>query len=265
MTGALTLYHAPPSTCSQKVRLVLAEKGLAYQSQIVDLFSGGQHDPEYVKLNPNHVVPTLVHDGRAIIESMLICEYLEDAFPEIALMPQHAVDRHAVRLWTQYVDRVHSHAAVLTFAVGPRKMIVAQGPAAIETNVASVHGKKGQTARRIALEQGVASLLFGEALSAFIAMLDRMEDRLQSSLWLANDSFTLADTAALPYVLRLDHLSMTPLIEARPKVADWLARVAARPSYGPAITDFLFPPLVAMLKANGTEVWPEIAALIKAA
>jgi glutathione S-transferase len=264
MTVGLTLYHAPPSTCSQKVRLALAEKRLGYQSQLIDLFAGGQHDPDYVKLNPNHVVPTLVHDGRPVIESVLICEYLEDAFPEIPLMPQDAEGRHAVRLWTQYIDRVHAHAAVLTFAVGPRKMIVSQGQAAIEANIASVHGKKGQAARRIALEQGVASALFGEALTAFVAMLDRMEDALQSSLWLANASFSFADTAALPYVLRLDHLAMTPLIEARPKVADWLARVAARPSYGPAITDFLVPPLVAMLKANGAEVWPEIDALAKA-
>jgi glutathione S-transferase len=265
MTGALTLYHAPPSTCAQKVRLVLAEKGLVYQSQLIDLFAGGQHDPDYVRLNPNHVVPTLVHDGRPIIESLLICEYLEDAFPEIPLMPQDAAGRHAVRLWTQYIDRVHAHAAVLTFAVGPRKMIVSQGQAAIEANIASVHGKKGQATRRIALEQGVASPLFGEALAAFVAMLDRMEDALQSAPWLANDSFSLADTAALPYVLRLDHLSMTPLIEARPKVADWLARIAARSSYGSAITDFLVPQLVAMLRANGAEVWPEIDALTKAA
>ncbi len=62
MTVGLTLYHAPPSTCSQKVRLALAEKRLVYQSQLIDLFAGGQHDPDYVKLNPNHVVPTLVHD-----------------------------------------------------------------------------------------------------------------------------------------------------------------------------------------------------------
>ena len=262
MTEELTLYHAQPSTCAQKVRLALAEKGLVYQSKLIDLLAGGQHDPDYVKLNPNHVVPTLLHGDRPIIESMLICEYLEDAFPEVPLMPQDAVGRHAVRMWTQSIDRVHAYAGVVTFAVGPRKMIVSHGQAAIEANVASVHGKTGQAARRIALEQGVASPLFGEALAGFVAMLDRMEDTLQTSPWLANDAFSLADTAALPYVLRLDHLSMTPLIEARPKLADWFARVAARPSFQSAITDYLVPPMIAMLKANGAEVWPEIAALV---
>ncbi len=59
----LKLYHNAISTCSQKVRLVIAHKGLEFDSQDVDLFGGGQHEPEYVKLNPNHVVPTLVHHG----------------------------------------------------------------------------------------------------------------------------------------------------------------------------------------------------------
>ena len=265
MGAALTLYHSPPSTCSQKVRLVLAEKSLVYNSQIVDLFAGGQHHPDYVKLNPNHVVPTLVHAGRAIIESMLICEYLEDIAPGAPLMPKDAAGRHAVRLWTQHIDRIHAHGSVLTFAVGPRKMIAAQGPEAIEANIASVHGEKAQAARRSALEFGVASPMFGDALSAFVAMLDRMEDALGASPWLAGDLFTLADTSTLPYVLRLDHLAMTPLIQARPNVADWQARMAERPSYGPAIADHLLPPLVAQLKANGAEVWPDIAALIKGA
>ena len=73
----LDLYHNGASTCSQKVRMVLAEKALDYTSHVIDLIKGEQHDPGYVKLNPNHVVPTLVHDGAVIIESTLINEYLD--------------------------------------------------------------------------------------------------------------------------------------------------------------------------------------------
>ena len=79
----LELHHTNVSTCSQKVRLVLAEKRLEFESHEVDLIGGAQHDSEYVKLNPNHVVPTLIHDGRVLIESTLINEYLDDAFPRI--------------------------------------------------------------------------------------------------------------------------------------------------------------------------------------
>jgi len=99
-THALELYHNHMSTCSQKVRLVLAEKGLEFESHLVDLIAGGQHDPEYVKLNPNHVVPTLVHDGHVLIESSLIDEYLDDAFPDVPMRPKDPVAGHALRLWS---------------------------------------------------------------------------------------------------------------------------------------------------------------------
>ena len=65
----LTLYHNALSTCSQKVRLVLAEKGIEFESKLIDLVSGQQHDAQYVALNPKHVVPTLVVDGEVLRES----------------------------------------------------------------------------------------------------------------------------------------------------------------------------------------------------
>jgi glutathione S-transferase len=89
----LALYHNALSTCSQKVRLVLAEKGLDYESREVDLIGGAQHDPEYVKLNPKHVVPTLVHDDRVLLESSLIIQYLDDAFPATRFKPHRRYGR----------------------------------------------------------------------------------------------------------------------------------------------------------------------------
>ena len=56
----MKLYHFPASTCSQKVRVVLAEKGVEFESHVVNLLTGEQHSPDYVKLNPAHVVPTAV-------------------------------------------------------------------------------------------------------------------------------------------------------------------------------------------------------------
>jgi hypothetical protein len=67
----IELHHFGFSTCSQKLRLVLAEKGVEFSSREINLMAGEQHDPEYVKLNPKHVVPTLVHAGRVFVESSL--------------------------------------------------------------------------------------------------------------------------------------------------------------------------------------------------
>ena len=67
----------------------------------------------------------------------------------------------------------------------------------------------------------------------------------------------------LPYVLRLDHLAMTPLIEARPHVADWYARVQALPAYEGGVSKWLSRPVVEMFRSNGEAVWPEVEPLTR--
>ena len=83
----LLLYDFGNSVCCQKVRITLRAKGLDWEAVRVDLFKAEQYDPEYLKLNPKGVVPTLVHDGTPVIESTLICEYLDDTFPDPPLIP----------------------------------------------------------------------------------------------------------------------------------------------------------------------------------
>ena len=78
----LTLYDFGNSVCCQKVRVTMRAKGLAWQAVNVNLFKAEQYDPEYLKLNPRGLVPTLVHDGRPVIESTLICEYIDEVFAQ---------------------------------------------------------------------------------------------------------------------------------------------------------------------------------------
>ena len=91
----LELYSAPQSTCSQKVRLTLAEKNLNFVEHKMKLFQNDQLKPEYLKLNPNGIVPTLVDDGTPIIDSSVIMEYLDEVYPEIALSPVPRNSRRA--------------------------------------------------------------------------------------------------------------------------------------------------------------------------
>ena len=111
----ITLYHNGPSTCSQKVRIILDLKKIEYKSKLINLFTGEQHSPEYVKLNPNHLVPTLVVDNDVLLESSLINEYLEDMFPEISARPSDHVRVHQMRLWIKYVDIYHPHCGSITY------------------------------------------------------------------------------------------------------------------------------------------------------
>ena len=87
----LTLYTFHNSICTQKVFMTLAEKDLSYDEHLINLFAAEQYDPEYLKLNPKGVVPTLVHDGRAIPESSLICEYVDELWPDTAAYPGRCV------------------------------------------------------------------------------------------------------------------------------------------------------------------------------
>lgn len=259
-------YHYGFSTCSQKVRLVLAEKRVDFVSHEVDLLRGAQHDPEYVKLNPNHVVPTLVHDGAALIESTLINEYLDEVFPNPPMLPSNARGRHAARLWTKLLDeKIQAPIAVVTFAIGPRNLLMQQPAEIREANISAIPDQADRAARRSVIEQGVEAAEFAVALTKMVALLGRVEAAITPGGWLSGDSFGLADAAALPYVLRLDHLAMGPLLsaDARPALADWYARVRARRSFATPVANWAPEPAVEMLRSNGRAVWPQVAELAK--
>ena len=108
---ALELFHAHNSTCSQKVRLCLAEKGIRDWISAPDISKRENLSPEYLAINPNGVVPAFRHDGRSIIESAVMCEYLDEVFPrETRLVPSSPVQRAHMRAWLRYIDEVPSMA-----------------------------------------------------------------------------------------------------------------------------------------------------------
>jgi glutathione S-transferase len=260
----IELYHFAFSTCSQKVRLVLAEKGLDFQSHEVDLMAGQQHDPEYVKLNPKHVVPTLVHDGRVLVESSLIIKYVDDAFPEPPLRPSDAAGRYAVDRWIKRTDEeLHPAAPILTFALGPRALLLQQPAETREANLAAIPDPAERATRRSVLEHGVRAPEFAGALGVFLGTLDVVEAELADRAWLSGERFGLADASVLPYVLRLEHLGMDPVLDAsvRPRLAGWFERVKARPSFAVSVAAWAPPPLVELLRTNGKAVWPEVEPL----
>lgn len=259
----LELHHSPFSTCSQKVRLVLAEKGIDFVSREVDLIAGGQHDPEYVKLNPNHVVPTLVHDGVPLIESTLINEYLDEAFPGPSLRPADPRGRHAVRLWTKYLDeKVHPATAIVTFSLGPRMLLLQQPAEVREANIEAIPDPRERAARRSVVERGIESPEFAGAFGELLVMLDRIDDAVRRGGWLSGDAFGLADAAALPYVLRLEHLALEPPLAAavRPALADWYARARSRPSFETAVARWIPDVAIEIMRASGAAPWPAIEA-----
>jgi glutathione S-transferase len=126
----LELYHSINSVCAQKVRIALEEKGRRAKDHIMTL-RGDQFDPEYLKLNPNGVVPTLLHDGAVITESSLILYYVDEMFPQPSLMPSDPRWRYRVRMYNKLIDEyVQNSCIVLTFATAFRPAFLKMEPEA---------------------------------------------------------------------------------------------------------------------------------------
>lgn len=257
------LYHHFLSTCSQKVRLVLAEKRVEFASHPVDLMAGQQHDPDYVKLNPNHVVPTLVHEGRPYIESSLINEFVEETFEGPACLPVDPGARHAARLWVKRIDeKVHPQAGVITFGIGTRPMILQQPQEQIDAAIAAMPDPTSRARRASVIEHGVRAPEMADAFRAFVSLLDDLDTSLEDREWLAGKDWSLADAAVTPYVVRLDHLGLASLIDARSHTAAWYERVQRRANFDQAVTQWAPEPIVSMFRANGDAVADEVRALI---
>jgi glutathione S-transferase len=229
----LELYHSPISTCSQKVRLVLAEKELPWTSHEIR-FSAREHLTEaYLKLNPNGVVPTLIHDGDPIVDSSVINEYLDDAFPDKPLRPRDMKARARMRAWRQYIDEVPTPAIRVpsfnTFfvarwsGISDEKFTEYANGLPLRKHFYKRMGRTGFP------EQDVAN-----ALEQLRQTLERMEASLQRGAWLNGDEYSLADVSVTPTIVRMEDLGRDAMWRDLPRVADWYARIQARPNFAVA-------------------------------
>jgi glutathione S-transferase len=255
----LELYHSVNSVCAQKVRVALAEKGLEYESRLMTL-RGDQFDPEYMKLNPNGVVPTLVHDGRVVIESSVILYYLDEVFPSPPLMPRDPLQRAKVRIVNKIVDEyVHNSCTILTFATAFRPWFAGLTGEQIDQRLAKSPLKKRSEYKRDVALNGLDSKFAREALEHHEKLL-RLIDEAGGG-WIAGPDFSLADIAVIPYVLRLDLLRMSRLWQRRPGVAAWYKRVLAVPSVKKEILDRMTAEDHAPFKQL-QDPWPKVAAIL---
>jgi glutathione S-transferase len=255
----LTLYHSGLSTCSQKVRLALAEKGASFHSVELDLISGDQHQPAYRRLNAKSVVPTLVDGDHVITESTVINEYLDDVVDGIPLRPEHAIDRARMRLWTKRLDEtIHPQTVIISFSIAFRMNFIGQRQAVGEAFLGRIADPVRRGRMRTIIEQGVNGPEFPGAVAVFNALLVDLDQALQSQDWLVGDRYSLADIAYVPYVTRLAHLGLAGWWRDKPALADWYARVRARPGFATAVDEWLQPPLLAMMAQAGDQAWPVV-------
>ncbi|PKM06059.1 MAG: hypothetical protein CVV17_02555 [Gammaproteobacteria bacterium HGW-Gammaproteobacteria-7] len=259
----LELYHAASSVCSIKVRLVLAEKALEWRGHLLNLSAGEQFRPDYLRLNPEAVVPTLVHAGRVILESSVIAEYLDRLSDTNPLMPRDIGAEFATRHWLIRCIAIHEAINSLSFATLMRQRERAAFSAAeIEARQNQIPNPQVRAKRRDLWQHGTGSVYAKGALHVLRRVFEDMAAALARDEWLAGPGFGLADAALLPYIDRLERLGMAGLWQSEfPAVGAWLAAVQRRPSYDVSVAAFVPAPEADAVRQIGAAHWPAIAAL----
>jgi glutathione S-transferase len=229
----LTLYNAAHSTCSQKVRICLAEKNLAFEDIRLDLGRNKDHlKPDYLKINPNGVVPTLVDDGAIVIDSSVICEYLDERYPAVRLTPEDLVQRAHMRAWMRYLEEVPTAAVrVPSFNMGFLPRYDGLDRQRFEQEQSDIRPIRKQFYRRMG-PAGFKKEDVEASLEQLSNTCKRMHEALGKGSWLLGEQYTLADIIVTPLIDRMADLGFSDLWETKySRVTDWYRRMQTRPAF----------------------------------
>jgi len=204
----LHLLNFSQSSCSQKVRILLAEKRVRYRSHEVDLKKLEHTTSWFLGLNPRGVVPVLVHDGEVYIESNDILAYIEETFPsEQSWLPETREEKALSDDLLALEDRLHDQLRVITMGfLAPRKLM-----AKSEAELAAYKANGPDDAYRNEQikwwrefgRRGVSDEQAIEAVEAFDLAFERLNWLLEEREYLAADRPTLADISWFISIHRL--------------------------------------------------------------
>ncbi len=230
----LHLYHSGISNCAMRVRITLEEKGLGWTSHHLNLLEGEHLTPEYFGINPNGVVPTLVHNGVVIIESQDIIDYLDRTFPDPPLRPKSRADVEIMHDWMRRSSDIHVKA-VKTYIYDKKIRY-------------SMRKTEAEQERYRTLQKNEELLEFHKKSSenSFSkAELDRAERMLDDCFadadqvlsqneWLAGERFSLADIAWIPLEFTLRELANYHF-ERFSHVSRWATQIRSKESFATAV------------------------------
>lgn len=239
----------------------MAEKGLDWTGRTVDVVGKENLSEPYLKLNPKGVIPTLVDDGEAIIESTFINEYLDDRYPDPPLRPNDPVARARMRLWPRLVDdEVHTANAAITWPILIRPVWQRLEREEIDRRLKLVPDPARRKRQESFLAHGLQAPEFAAALRVFLAAFRKADAALEAD-YLCGDRMSLADCALLPYAQSLYQYGIHDKFFARfPRVGAWFDRCRTRPSWENAIVLQATANRWREIRAAGEAVRPHIEA-----
>ncbi|MEM7413391.1 MAG: glutathione S-transferase family protein [Myxococcota bacterium] len=230
----LHLLHFQASSCSQKVRILLAEKGLDWESHPVDLIRHENTHPWFVGINPRGVVPVLVHDGVVHIESNDILAYL-DALPSEAspFFPQDAAEGERAKTSLELEDGLHMDLRTITMGFLVPATLAKKPPATLERFAqAGVEDEKRAIEVRWwrdFADQGITRQQGRASGAAFGRAFETLESWLADGEWLLGDRLSVLEIAWFISVHRLAGAGYP--LERHPKLAALYARLLERPAF----------------------------------
>lgn len=243
----LELFHYPFSTSSQKVRLVLAEKNISWQDNIIDLMNGEQQSDAFLRLNAKGEVPVLKDSALVLSDSWLISEYLEEAYPQHPLMPQDSALRYDIRKWEKWLEQtIHRASGILSYLIFARNQFANLPDEVRNGLLARIIDPQTRRWRIDIIENGYESQQIAPAIQAYKNLFLCIENKLENSnSWLSGDAVSLADTCTLPYVMRAEHLGLDELMKLQdfPKMRAWYLRMLTRESTYLSFTRYVDPVL----------------------
>ena len=191
----ITVYSYRRCPFAMRVRMTLHEKSIPFRVIEEDLKNFSE---KLKKLHPEACVPLLIHGDTVVYESAIITEYLDDQFPENALMPQNALDKMRVRQWTYWCNHIFK-PEIDRFKYGEKKLTANERENAIKT---------------------------------LAEHLKKIETQLKNSPWLVGDKMTLADIHVFPFFRQLSKVTPShPHLEQCKSALAWLEKIISRPAF----------------------------------
>ncbi len=232
----IELYHWEPNGACGRVLIALKEKGLEFRSHYVDVLAFEQHTPAFLELNESGEVPVLVDRGTAMNESSYICEYLEEAYPQVALMPSDPRERWEVRAWQKCVDDyVAASVSELAWQTLEARAFGNRDRAALDERIARIPMQERRDVWTAAIN-GYGEEQLRRARERLSETIIRMEADLDRSGWLAGSAYSLADVALFAYISYLPRVAPDLVNDKTvPGIMAWLRKVKERPGVKAAL------------------------------
>jgi len=231
MADDLVLYDFHGSPCARRVRAVLLEKGLRWTTRLVDLTRLEQKRLEYLALNPNGVVPTLVHGDRVVWESNVITEYLDATFPDPPLYPADPWACARAKMWQAFELAMAKEFRPLMYArvIGPFDRRRPRDEVLADARRSTDDPAHLDWVRRVYDGEVVSETEASHLESLLRGRLDTLDAALLGRDWLVGDAYSIADLSVAPRV------QMYPVVglglDGHPALSAWLARVVTRPAF----------------------------------